>query len=175
VINHKNQMKKPLLIAICILTLFVSCKKSSSEAPTDTISANIDGVSESFNTAAYAHLSTGVQLNSNLVITGGYDGAGGSDIMSFTITSDHTITKGTYVNTSSSNGSYVSIAYTKGPLSLANPTIYASVVDGTPPSSITITSISSTNIQGTFSGQLVLSGGSAAKSVTGGKFNVQIK
>lgn len=168
-------MKKSLLFAIYILIVLASCKKNSSDAPANTISATIDGVTESFNTNAVAQIGTGVRLNSNLSITGTNGSATGSDGMSITINSNNTIAKGNYTNSGNNNSGFTSILYSKGPFSFINPIIYVTDVNGTYPSTVTITSISSTNIQGTFSGNLVFRDGKTIKSVTDGKFNVNIK
>jgi len=168
-------MKKPLFITICLLLAFTSCKKNSSDAPANTISATIDGVVESFNTGGGAQLGTAVQLNSNLVITGANGVAAGSDVMSITISSNTSIAEGVYTNSGANNAGFTSILYSKGPFSLTNPNIYATDVNGTHLTTVTITSLSSTNIKGTFSGQLLLNGGSTVKAVTNGKFNLSIK
>jgi hypothetical protein len=59
-------MKKYCVLVICMVALLASCKKNNDVAPSNTISATIDGVYENFNTDPYAQLSTGVTLNSVL-------------------------------------------------------------------------------------------------------------
>ncbi|WP_426671551.1 hypothetical protein ACPPVU_09960 [Mucilaginibacter sp. McL0603] len=168
-------MKKLLLFTICVTLAFSSCKKSSSDIPVNTISATIDGVDESFNTNPIAELGTAISLNSNLIISGGNGSGTGSDSMAITIESNNTLAKGSYTNASTNNSSYVSVLYNKGPFSLAHPSYYTTDVNGAYPTTVTITSMSSTNIQGTFSGKLLFTDGTTVKNVTNGKFNLTIK
>jgi hypothetical protein len=165
-------MKKILLFTICIALAFSSCKKSSSDVPANTISATIDGVDESFNTNPIAELGTAIRLNSNLLISGGNGSGTGSDSMAITIESNNTIVKGSYTNAGSD---FISVLYNNGPFSLANPTYYTTDVTGVYPTTVVITSMSSTNIQGTFSGKLLFNKGTTVKTVTNGKFNLTIK
>ena len=166
-------MKKPLLIAICILLAFTSCKKSS-DVPANTISATVDGVDESFNTNTNAQLGTAIALNSVLNIAGSSASGTGADIIGMTIESNGTIVKGSYSNSAVNNSTFTSMLYTKGPFLLSDPNIYSSGVNGNYPTTITITSMINTNIQGTFSGKLLFKDGTTVKSVTNGKFNLDI-
>jgi hypothetical protein len=165
-------MKKILLFTICVTLAFSSCKKSSSDIPANTISATIDGVDESFNSNPIAELGTAIRLNSNLLISGSNGSGTGSDSMAITIESNNTIVKGNYINTGSD---FISVLYNKGPFSLSNPNTYSTDINGTYPTTVTITSMSSTNIQGTFSGKLLFKDGTTVKNVTNGKFNLTIK
>lgn len=164
-------MKKTLLIAVCLLVL-LACKKNS-VAPKNTISATIDGVTETFNTNVAAQLGTSIQLNSHLIISGTNGSAAGSDGIGIEINSNGTIVKGNYVNNGAAG--YMGITYSKGPFSLSNPTVYSTDVNSVYPSNITITSISNTNVQGTFTGKLLFTDGKTVKTVTDGKFNIDIK
>lgn len=165
-------MKKTLLIAVCILVSLASCKKSS-VAPKNTITATIDGVTETFNVNAFAQLGTSIDLNSHLLVNGSNSSATGSDGMTIDINANTTIAKGTYINNGAAG--FMAITYSKGPLSLSSPNIYATDLNSVYPSNITITSVSNTNVQGTFSGQLLFTDGKTVKTVTEGKFNVDIK
>jgi hypothetical protein len=168
-------MKKTLICVIAILSFCASCKKSSSDpsnTPANTITATVDGVSENFNTSVYAKIGTGIRINSALIISGSNSSASGSDLISLTLNTNNTIDKGDYTN-NGSNG-VTSIVYSKGVSTLANPNFYATDVNGVYLSTITITSISNTNVQGTFSGKLVFPDGKTTKMVTDGKFNVNV-
>jgi len=168
-------MKKTLLFVIAILSFCVSCKKNSSDpsnTPVNTITATVDGVTESFNTTVYARIGTGIRINSALIISGSNGAASGADLISLTLDTNNTIANGDYTN-NGSNG-VTSIVYSKGVFTLANPNYYATDVNGIYPSTIKITSVSNTNVQGTFSGKLVFPDGKTTKSVTDGKFNVNI-
>ena len=99
-------MKTPLLIIICILLAFSSCKKSS-DVPVNTISATIDGVDESFNTNPNAQLGTAIALNSVLNIAGNSASGTGADNIGITIESNSTIVKGSYTNAGTNNSGYI--------------------------------------------------------------------
>jgi hypothetical protein len=167
-------MKKTLLLVFFIAISFTSCKKSSQVAPANTLSATFDGTNESFNTNLFGQNGSGVTLNSSLSILGANGSASGSDVLSITLTTNNTITTGTYTNAPNSNDGFVSILYTVGPFSLTNPDEYTSDVNGNYLTTVKITSISSTNIQGTFTAQLLYSDGKTVKNVTDGKFNVKL-
>src|ERR1700724_3058577 len=109
-------MNKILLFTAFIFLFLVSCKKSSSVAPVNTLSATINGVDESFNTNVFAQNGTGVILNSDLSVSGSNGSANGSDMLSITLNTNSTITTGTYSNAPNSNVGFVSIVYDKGPI-----------------------------------------------------------
>ena len=164
-------MKKALILFSCILFVFASCKKNNNITPSNTISADIDGVNETFNSNTYAQLGNGVTQKSSLSIFGANGANTDADQMSITMVTNNTIITSSYVSGSDNIG-LVSIEYNKGPFSLTNSNTYATDVNGSP-STVVITSLTSTNVQGTFSGRLV--DGSATKTVTNGKFNLPLK
>jgi hypothetical protein len=53
--------------------------------------------------------------------------------------------------------------------------MYASDVNGAYLTTVKIISISSTNVQGTFTAQLVYTDGKTIKTVTNGKFNINLQ
>jgi len=152
-----------------------SCNKNSSSpgGGTAAIKATIDGSSQTFNVGATASLVsfgseqalsiTGVQSNSNTayLITLALMPSNGSSI-----------TPGTYTGNASSDE--VELTYAQASTGIAyqnDPTISSSNA------TVVITSISSTNVKGTFSGTLVLETGSGAatKTITNGSFDLAIK
>jgi hypothetical protein len=167
-------MKKTLLFTVFVIVSLASCKKSSSVAPANTLSASFNGTPESFNTNLFGQNGSGVTLNSSLSILGTNGSASGADLLTITLTTNNTITTGTYTNAPNSNDGFVSILYQVGPLNLLNPDQYTSDVNGNYLTTVKITSISSTNIQGTFNAQLVYSDGKTIKTVTNGVFNVHL-
>jgi hypothetical protein len=168
-------MKKTLLFTICTFLFLASCKKSSSVAPTNTLSATIGGTEESFNTNIFAQNGEGVALNSALTVFG-YNGSGtGADELIITMNTNKAITTGTYSNAPSSTDGFISIFYSKGPVNALSPNQYTSDVNGAYLTTVKITSISGTNVQGTFNAQLLYTDGKTVKSVTNGKFNVNLK
>ncbi|MEO6631226.1 MAG: hypothetical protein ABIN13_05870 [Mucilaginibacter sp.] len=164
-------MKIPVIFICCIFLFFTGCKKDNNVAPENTISASIDGVDESFNTNAVAQLGTTVKLNSNLAIYGTNGSAADDDVISITLAVNQTIAPGSFVSGSNEVG-LVSILYKHGPVSLINPNTYATDINGSP-STVVITKLTNTNVQGTFSGKLIYR--NASKVVTNGKFNLTIK
>ena len=164
-------MKKALIFVSCILLVFTSCKKNSDVAPSNTISANINGVEESFNTNTVAQLSSLIKLNDGLSIYGTNGSATGADILTISLSLNQTLTKGSYTSGSNTVG-LVSILYQSGPFSIANLNYYATD-DSANQTTVIITTLTGTNIQGTFSGILV--NGNATKTVTNGKFNLTLK
>jgi hypothetical protein len=173
-------MKKFLLIAVSLLFIVTSCKKKSEDnpIPVNTISATVDGVNISLSTNISAKFSTN-QIGA-LSYTLNIQGATPNKAFGISLTSPdkNAITKGTYTLASSKNSTpiWVYVAYEDYELNTNIPDQpYITDPNGIQPTTITITSISSTNVQGTFSGTLVYSqGSSGTKNVTNGKFNINI-
>jgi len=168
-------MKKPLLFIIVLFLFLASCKKNASVGPVNTLSATINGVDESFNTNLYAQNGTGVTTNSDLAVFGTTGTASNAEVLSITVNTNATIATGTYTNSASSNSGFISILYSKGPVNLFTPNEYVSDVNGTYLTTVKVTSISNTNVQGTFSAQLLYTDGKTKMMVTNGKFNVNFK
>ena len=167
-------MKKILLIIVFLFAFLASCKKSSLVAPVNTFSATIDGVDESFNTNIFAQNGTSTVLNSDLEVLGANGAASSADVLTINLDTNNTLTTGTYTNAPNNGGNLVSIVYTKGQFSLANPNTYKSDINGTYLTTVKITSINASNVQGTFTAQLVYTDGKTLKSITNGKFNVNL-
>ena len=173
-------MKKILQVAVFLLFILTSCKKKSEDnlVPVNTITAAVDGENISLSTNISAKFSTN-QIG-KLSYTLNIQGATSSKAFGISLTSfdKNSITKGTYTLASSKNSTpiWVYVAYEDYELSGNVPDQpYITDPNGIQPTTITITSISSTNVQGTFNGTLVYSqGGSGTKTVTNGKFNVNI-
>jgi len=166
-------MGKKILIIIVALVLSQSCKKPSHETPVGTISATIDGIAESFNTNAVGQITTGVQ--SNFLLIGGSDGnSPEANTLSLSINSTATITKGSY-STVGTSSPVAHIFATVGHMSATQHNIYRTDVEGKYSGTIAITLISNTNVEGTFSGKLLLDNGTTIKIITDGKFNVSLK
>jgi hypothetical protein len=163
-------MKKILLISACLVLVFSACKKDSSKTITTTktgITATIDGSDVDFSTGATAQAITSSGEYSIQII--GSTGSGSSAKgISVSIYSDKPIVKGTYLASDTLSSSYV-IYVENAPSS--NPLSFIA----TSAEAVTITSISSTNIQGTFySGLLWDKDGITPRTLTNGKFNVSV-
>jgi len=163
---------KNILLPVLMLLLFSACKKNSSTPNMqNTISAVIGDNQQSFNSALQAKSTSTPGGGSQFVLTGANGTGATANVLTVTITSPSQITPGTYAtqeNGTNKQGAAVMLQQ-KG-LAL----VYKSDVFATQTFSVTISSISSTNIQGSFVGSLVLSEGygPGGITVTRGTFNV---
>jgi hypothetical protein len=156
--------------------LLFSCKKSASSGNgSGTISATVNGVNETFNTEALA-----VQLNTAgtyfIEITGSQGTVGSSDQLTFSIGGTQAIIPGTYqISTSNTSRDATYLTFTQYASGSGNEYI-TDPPNATYPFTVIITSVSSTNIQGTFSGVGGnINGGPNTETLSNGKFNVSIK
>ena len=173
-------VKTFLLPFFCLLLFFSSCKKKADGFVTpNTISAVLNGQDIFFNNYAVAGIKAeGSGILSYVLSISGTSGTGASRAtINLAVLSYTPIVSGVYV--ASDNGKELTtsqIIYEQAvPGSqLTDPFITDN--NGHYPTTITITSISSTNVQGTFSGTLIDSqDGPSLKSFTNGTFNVIIK
>ena len=160
---------KLLSLILCVLFVASSCKKSSkSITTTGTITVNIDGAAQTFNVGAAAHVdNTGGFYSLSLI---GVQSTTAANSIIVEVTSSSPIVAGTYTGTNSQ----ADMSYTQ----VSGSAIYQ--FDGSNNASnatIIVKSISSTSVQGTFSGTLeLISGtGAASKALTNGTFNLNIK
>jgi len=166
---------------------FASCKKDSNKKVTasNTITATVGGTNTNFNTDAVAELASdsGAYVLEVVGLTGTTTS---SQSIVIALLSDQPFVKGTYTfdtttdpNTitvlpalaylTDESGSESSEFESNTDIDLENSTLSTTCT-------VTITAISSTNVQGTFSGLLVNDGDeTTTKSVTNGKFNVTLK
>jgi hypothetical protein len=160
---------KLLLLPLCVLFVFTSCKKSS-DSPTSvtgTMTATINGTAQTFNVGAIANLQS-----SGGTYTLGMEGlsaaSGSANSMIISITTNSPIVAGTYTAASSQ----ANVSYTQ-----ANSNVYQ--YDGSSGSgpSVIIKSISGTSVSGTFTGTVQLINGSGPSSavITNGAFNLKIQ
>jgi hypothetical protein len=91
--------------------------------------------------------------------------------MSINLSINQSVTKGSYTSGNDAVG-LVSITYNSGPFSLANLHAYSTDVSSNQ-TTVIITALSGSNVQGTFSGKLT--GQGLTKTVTNGKFNLALK
>jgi hypothetical protein len=167
-------MKNGVLFTFVLLLFYSSCKKSDPVAPVNTLSATVDGVAENFSSGQTTYLSNGLSPDADLSIFGS-DGTGAtSGNLAITMEANNTIATGTYTNADVNNAGYISITYSIGPAT-TNFDFYTSDPTAKYPTTITITSITNGNVQGTFSGQLPLYNGTTIKTITNGKFNLNVK
>ncbi|HMG82013.1 MAG TPA: hypothetical protein VK559_03180 [Ferruginibacter sp.] len=166
-------MKKIILFTAIGLTLF-SCKKSTSSTPqvvTTTMTATIDGVSDTFNIDTYAY--SEFYVNSDSVHISDFsiqadDPAGDYfDLEAGAYKSDKFLVK-----TYHSGGD--STTYASGYLEPNGGGYFGDYNTANNPFIVTVTSATSSLIQGTFSGPLYTSEDSTqtAKIVTNGKFTL---
>jgi hypothetical protein len=166
-----------LAVPVLLLTLFflASCKKSSTSSTTSgggTITATVDGTQMTFNNILIAK-DTSFSGAYALTISGATSLTSSTTELSLTADGASPVTTGTYtIGPSGITTDLPGIGYSQG----SSP-VYSSDITGAYSSTIVITSLSKTNVQGTFSGTLTLTIGSGAttKTITDGKFNVNLK
>jgi hypothetical protein len=167
-------MRTLLLLPIYLLLLLVSCKKSTPPGPDNSISATVDGIPKTFNVYAQAFSQSNFQGHNLLIISGQETSEIGSININISVSSIPAIVKGSYSLDPGNSGTL--------PVGGATSITYVSRGEKFLPSQnatsknlITITSLSSTKVEGTF--YVVLSEGtpSTDKTITNGKFNVSIK
>jgi len=175
-------MKRLLLFSFCIAFALYSCTNKAAVKPdnpvlADSISATIDGANENFNTIDSAgYLNTASFYSMSITAKNGTSAT--ADKIQLDIFNPTPITVGTYALTPGSyNPPFVPliIYYTNGGSNLADD--YVIDYTGAHQIAITITYISSSKVQGTFSGTLVVAAGTSGttKTITNGKFDVYIK
>lgn len=166
-IDKTTFMRKIFFIAvICFTTtLFIKCKKESSDIPIGTIKVNIGSTEKTFNVNAKATRLNGTN-GYGIKVQGNYR-SGSTTTLVFSIISPNPITNGTYTENVVSN-----------PLVLMThcvEVIWACVIQTSAygsrsnPVTITITEITSTYVRGTFKGELQ---GSAIEVFSNGLFYV---
>ena len=167
-------MKKLLLFSACIMLAFASCKKNDptkSTTAVGTISATIGGVNETFTTSVIAE---SADTPSYTIGISGFRGTGANqEGIQIGISSYKPITTGTYTISSALSNDVV---YTPFVGYYKNTSVSSIAIFGTDNiTTITITSVSNTNVQGTFSGVLLNEDGSTdTQTIANGKFNVNI-
>lgn len=160
-------MKNLLLFATCTAFFFYSCTSNKATiTPQTGISATINGTNEKFNDKDSIRTigTTGIYFS------GGDGTTVTSNRIAFYISNPSNVTPGTYTSPTSP----IQIFYEKGG-PFTNDYFYN---EGSAfPVTITVTAVSSTNIQGTFSGKLILESmvndeTPETVTITDGKFNV---
>jgi hypothetical protein len=171
-------MKRIILFAGAVL-IFASCKKTSNNngntngtVALGSIVATIDGI-----TTTYKGTVSGVIQDSGTDIelqaaTGTYPNLGAGIILDI---SGPALSARTYTDTTTSLPGFISdagIGYVDGPGAS-----YFDAPSSAGISTITVRSLTSTNIQGTFQGIIFIGGNTtqAKKTVTNGKFNLSLR
>ena len=168
-------MKSILTLSIILSVLFFSCSKSSSNGggtASGTLEADVDGthmVFSKFATATREHVGTLYSIS----FAGFQGAAGSSNEMTFAVGGTDSVIAGTYLgNYANPQLDMSSIFYYDGGI-----TNYATT--GTSPDTciVKITSMDQNNVQGTFSGNVLLNSGAggatAHHTITNGTFNLK--
>ena len=165
-------MKKLIFTLIIILIAVSACKKSSSSSNgfAGTISAIVDGNEVTFNNSSIAtmhSLNGGNFISINKVIIDGYQGTvDSSNMIEILLSSSSPIVAGsTFSDTSTNSAAFEYIQYPDG-------VVYNNLGDGS--TKVTITSISATNVQGTFVSNVSGSGTPSTHIITNGTFNLKL-
>ncbi|MHB8208859.1 hypothetical protein [Mucilaginibacter sp.] len=177
-------MKNFLLFSACVMLAFASCKKDAAKTTTtNTITATVGGTNVNFSTGAIAQL--GSDSGAYILEVQGVSGTGSSaQPIIVGLVSEAPIVKGTYTFNSSTDPNatvFPDITYAKSLSGSAADVFVTDIYFDAQSSTIsttttvTITSISSTNVQGTFSGVLINEADDTiTETVTNGKFNLAI-
>ena len=154
-------LRKILFVSLAVITL-ASCKKDKDDAPAYHVSATVDGVKKDFNTAIAAQKDGNAQSGYTIFIVA-IGGTASSPLPAFNlgIYDDAAISAKTYTAAQSkADGSYVD----------ASQTSYESDNDF----SITISSVTATEVKGSFSGK-VDDGSGNIVNITEGSFSAKFE
>ena len=160
-----------LLLAFVLLA---SCKKSnhSSTPAGGTITATVDGTPMTFNNILVAKDTA--YLGAYLITFSGISAlTANAPELSLTVDGTSPVTTGTYsIDATGMTTDLPAMSFSQG-----TSLVYSTDITGTNPSSIVITTLTKTNVQGTFTGTLTLQlgSGAATKVITDGKFDVNFK
>lgn len=163
-------MSKTILSVICISVLFFSCSKQvRTPVAANTIKADFDGVTQSFPMKARALLSVATEDHEvpyAISIDGTDDDQRVSHSISIVINSDVPVAPRTYLYNCKDYRQSTNVIYQE------NPSYFKYAASGSSPETIviTITSLTATNVQGTFRG--TIAGDGHVKKITNGQFNV---
>lgn len=169
-------MKRLLFPAVCIFFILTSCKKKNDVVPipVGTLSATVGGKNINFDAVANYSIPAASTIKQLNIASTKLGKLGTSDfILNYNITISPVngiVVKGTYTNAGLGNHfPFVTMDYIVPEyLYLSDTSIQSAVV--------TITSITDTNVQGTFTGTLYKAGDHTnAVSVINGKFNANIR
>jgi hypothetical protein len=168
-------MKHSVLIIVVFISVvtFLSCKKSNTSLPSNTIQAIINGKTSTFNFGVFATRTgtPGPRIpNYVILLTGLTNSTTLAGSISLGVQGVDTITTATYNENSSTNNA--SITYINNIDLFGN--IFSNGHATSNPFIIVVTSLNSKSIQGTFHGDIFNNGDSAQtlETVTNGKFNV---
>lgn len=162
-------MRKIIALSSLVL-LLMSCKKNSddSSVAANSIQANIGGTTYNFNVSAKATKMDGTGYHF-ISIAGADANSASANVIGIIANSNVPVTTGTYNENDAVN--YGSLSFS---VNISTGNTYIDAGSTTNPVIVTITSLTSTNIQGTFKGDIYLGGSTSAakKVVADGKFNV---
>ena len=165
-------MKKLFAIAILGSVILVSCKKSSGGAA--PLQAIINGTVTNFGTEAVGATSSsnGLYMISIEGVTGAASTSGG---LSVVIQSASPIVAGTYTDTTALNNNFAELQYVP---SVSGSSVFGSAELKSHPTTVVVTSVSSTQITGTFQGNVYTDAGQdttgTPTTITNGTFSVKL-
>ncbi len=161
-------MKKIVPFLLSATVLFSACSKDDKSSASAAISSSVDGTTIDFNVNAKAVRSQTSGFYS-VTITG-FQSSSASNQIAIVLTSSSPIAAGSYTETDATGQKLSSVNFVQ------SGTPYISYMSATNPSKVTISSITSTAVQGSFSGDVFMattSGISTTKKViTKGQFNL---
>jgi len=178
-----NQMKFSLMLPIAFLLIGSSCGKKADvvvPANANTVAATVNGANLNFSTGAFAEfetLTTGAYTANLLVINGETGTDGNQATIGLTVAFYGSVASGTYVSSDTTPPvSNSQLIYAKDTASSQITDPFITDNSGHYLTTVVITSITSTHVQGTFNGTLINSlGSSGTEAVTNGTFDLAIK
>ena len=176
-------MKKFFIPLIALISLSVSCKKSSSSSPSYSFSATVAGTAKNFNAAPPVATTTTVGGVTSITITGVLSASTGESIILLLDNSNGggPIVARTYADTSTvfdmSATYFVNLSTQFEAGSSVESLAAGASIPITNHFKLVITSINSTAIQGTFTGDFFSNGDptAAVKTITNGAFYAQFQ
>lgn len=153
-------LRKFLFVSLAVITL-ASCKKDKDEAPAYHLSAKVDGVKKDFNTAVVAQKEGDAQFGYSVSITG----IGGTTLfplLNLEIYDENAVITTKTYTAAGNGGTYIYYA-------VDSQTEHESDDEF----SITVTSITATEVKGTFSGKF--EDGATSKTITEGSFSAKFE
>lgn len=167
-------MRRIIYVFISSFCILCSCSKSDNANPSGSITASIDGTNVVFGTEAFAlnQQNSGIYA---LIITGFQGAVNSSNQITIGIGGTSPVTTKTYTDVfDPSEDDEVSFVFTQQPGNIT----YGANGEAPNTATVTITSLTSSKVEGTFSGGVVLvsgSGSPASHTITNGRFNLSIR
>ena len=163
------KLSRIVLALAVIIIAFSACSKDK-KGIDDGMRLTVDGKEIEFSAFTKAEYDSTSGIH-NLHIRG-TDTDMQPNLVALGLTQEQPIVTGTYIHSTTNPDFYVTLDWSPAGEDYTDP--YYAGLDGSDPMSITITSITTTRVQGTFQGT-VRRGAGATKVITNGSFNLELE